>query len=146
MLRSVSWFQFIQTLLILLAIYYPAILLLYFRRDMLKWLTLGIALVKPVPGKAQSEISNQGANKSPDQMQPAVHDLMNDLQLLFKNADSKKTKKPELIIALQNKLRQFPELKDSPLKDDISKYIGFKCGDHCGMEFSEEELNMLWKA
>jgi hypothetical protein len=125
MFQTVSWLQYIQTVLILLAIYYPAIILLYFRSEVIKYFTHGILL-----SKQKINPGNQ---------------LVNDLNNVFKNAADKKIIKEELIMMLQNKIKAYPALKEPDSKNEITKHIAFESREQCNIIFSDQELSMLWK-
>ena len=135
MFRSVSWLQYIETILILFSIYYPVVILLYFRKDVLKYFTHGIIFSKPVD--QANEISRQD-------IQPAVYELMDDLNRAFKNATDKKLIKEELLMMLQKLMKQYPQLKEHELKNEITQHIKSHCSDRCNMMLSDEEIKMLW--
>jgi hypothetical protein len=154
MCSSVSWSGFLQAILILSAIYYSAVLILFYRNDLIAWFNnFGSAKSKTVLQKNTSsdvdETSTKDIHKKPDEkeiiLQSQVHDLMEELKIIFIEATGDKIKKPELLLKIQKKLKEYPQIKGSGFDAEVNHQIEFESNEQCEIILSDEELNMLWK-
>lgn len=141
MLHNISWGQFISTVLILLAIYYSYVIIAYFRKDLLL-ITQGKSLShlfkrKTVNGSAQSE-ANFDKNIS------IVHELMASLNQIFDEAVSQQFQKPQLLIAIQLKLADYPQLKDTPFQEGVNNHLTQTATNRCDIELTASDLQGLW--
>ncbi len=166
-ISNVSWQNFLITFLILALIYWVAILALYYRRE-IKGLISGkkVAGTEAPPEKQSPAMFNvpdeegnvysvqeNSAADEPDargrnaRLMPLSYELVDELRGVISEAAEKKTIKDELFFALQLPLRQqqYEGLRASPFQYAINNFIGTECDAHCGIQFSREELDMLWK-
>lgn len=71
--------------------------------------------------------------------------LEDELKQLFQEAGKKRYIKEELIMALQNQLIGYTDLKDSNFRPSVHNYIAVESENKCSIHLDAEELNILWK-
>ncbi len=165
MFSNISWGQFISTIIFLSAIYYIAIILLYYRKDILNWSRHGIDLNKLSAQTAHASSAEQETKNtisSKEELRPMsyneftagtedkinyaeVHELMEDLKTIFINSAKNKIVKQELILAIRNKLHDYPQLKGTEIENEIIQHIKNECQEKCAFDLDKTELENLWK-
>lgn len=173
MLSKISWDQFITTIIFLAIIYYIAVLMLYYRKDILKWSTHGVLINKfnistvssaPAQPLQQKESTNHPL-QAPSPMSyneftvgedehdnnkekinyAEVHELMEDLKTIFVSSAKKKIIKQELILAIQNKLNDYRQFNGTEIENEITQHIKNECKEKCAFNLEKPELENLWK-
>lgn len=134
MLSKISWSEFIWFLVFLLIPYYLGVLTLYFRKEALAFLR-NPTFMKAEPIKQTSQ----------DLPFSVIHDLLEDLKLVFANAVMTKTVKEELVKAIHSKLKRYPALQGADLQHDISQHIKIEAKDQCGLILDESDLRQIWQ-
>jgi hypothetical protein len=134
MFKSVSWSSFITTLVVLLAIYYIVIAVLYFRDDVMSLLK---RKEKPAPSSSP-EPQNRGS------MFSSVHELMDELKELFFTAASRHYPEEELVMALQSTLKRYSNLKDTQFEAAINNDIQQSALSMCNISLDESDLKRVW--
>jgi hypothetical protein len=159
MCSTISWSAFLQTIIILSVIYYSWLLLTFYRNDLIKWFS-NFSKVKSKPvlqtatiPEAQRPMSynemtvataESSLQEKENILRSSVHDLMEDLKIIFIEAAGDKTKKPELMLKIQKKLKEYPQIKGTAFETEITRLIEFESNEQCEIILSDEELNMLW--
>ncbi len=136
MLQSISWQTYFTVSAVLLAIYYVAILLLYYRQDMAMLFRQQVSFKNQTGSftkqeQASGDINTLGANLEDEIIAYAAS----------AGADYNKT---ELQYGLQLLLKKYAVLKDSILQPEITKTIISACENNCSIVLSDEEAGMLW--
>jgi len=144
MLQSISWKVFLITILTLIAIYYFAILFLYYKKEILRILNAR-PFVFELKGKT-NPFSSEPKESTSDTKDTFsfVHDLMEELKQIFLSALKNGYHKEELVMALQILLRDYQQLKQANVYTEINNHIATRCKDICSISLSDDELNMLW--
>ena len=75
---------------------------------------------------------------------PDAHALAGDIKEQIIIAQEKEWVKEELMFALQQIIKAYPQLKETSFKKEINNLIASECENHCSIHLSAEELNMLW--
>jgi len=154
MLTKISWQEFISSIVFSALVYYVAIVLLYYRKDILKWSVNGIQIngmsknvreINPIEEtlskKEMTVIESIGAKPNYGD----VHELMEDLKTIFTNCARKKIMKQELIFAIGNRLQDYKQIKGTKVENEIILHIKNECNEKCSVELSDEELKTLWR-
>jgi hypothetical protein len=137
MLSKISWNQFITTILFLAWAYYTAIIVLFYRKDLLKWFAHGMPLNQP-RSKPQAIATEEKINYA------EVHELMEDLKTIFISSAKKKIIKQELILSIQNKLKGYQQLKGTEIENEIIGHIENECKEKCAIDLDKADLENLW--
>jgi hypothetical protein len=161
MFHTISWQSYWLTLALLLAGYYLAIYLLYYRSDFkigLSRKSLGNSLSSPVP-------SNNREMQTDTMLQPSLFDkieapllptavvsteeylaeyCMDELSAFFEEARSRRWVHEELIMALQSILRKYPALKSSSYKEPLSNVIVTQSENFCSLHLGREDMVRVW--
>ena len=154
MLSKISWQEFDSSIAFLLLIYYVAIIVLYYRKDILKWSTSGIQ----INSSNNSVAEKNSIEETPDKKETAavkskeakinygdVRELMEDLKTIFISSAEKKVMKQELILSIRNKLHNYRQLKGTEIEREIIGHIKNECKEKCALDLENEELENLWE-
>jgi len=147
MLQQISWSAYFEFLFFLLFPYYAVIILIYYRKD-LQWRFTNYQAhgnkTNPSDAVPVSTIqNNHNGNDNP--LTATVHDLMDELGLLFRAARKQGFQKEELLIALDMQLRPYQKLKGSSVQSSIDVYITEQVKETCEIVIDEKEVAILWK-
>jgi hypothetical protein len=173
MLNNISWSQFLSSIISLVIVYYIAIIILYYRKDVLKWSTHGVFISRfnkdsaaiptelPLRQKESTThplqaprpmsyneftVGEDEHNNSNGKINYAeVHELMEDLKTIFVSSAKKKIIKQELILAIQHKLQDYHQLKGTEIENEIAQHIKNECKEKCALDLAKSELENLWK-
>jgi len=167
MFSKISWSDFTSTIIFLSVIYYFAIIILYFRKDIMKWSTDGIILKRFNKSTAASEAEQplyqkESTTHSQHESRPMsysemtvdsiakfnqadVHELIEELKTILSSAQKKKMVKQELILVIHNKLAEYKQLKGTEIEKEIVQHIANECEEKCAIDLDKEDLENLWK-
>jgi hypothetical protein len=134
MLSKISWSGFIWFLIFLLVLYYFVVVAVYFRKEVLNFMR------KPVnvPQTLAAVSTHDDISFS------AIHDLLEDLKKVFAVATKTMMVKEELLQAVRVKLKLYPGLKGSDLREDISNHIRIEAKNICEIVLDDTDLKQLW--
>lgn len=160
MLHHVSWGQFFYLSSALLASYYLAIALLYYRLELFSIVKSnkkvhGISRPMPAPavapGSGISYVDEEELEFSAGDIDDKERQLFNDadslndeLADLFYVCKCEEWTKAELIPLIQKKLRQYPHFAQSSFAPSFISYIVDKAHEDCDMALSHQEIKELW--
>jgi len=136
MFHSVSWQQYIIFILVLLFVYYVYILLRYYRNE-LSHLLKG---VKKLP----AILEENGNNKTLSPGNAKLNELLEELKNLFQLASQRKYPKEELMMALQLKLREYDQFKNTPFEIAVNNFIAEESENQCSIHLGVEDQRVLW--
>ena len=124
MLKNISWSSYLSITAAITAIYYFLIVVIFYRNEITKLFFSGNSdfINTPAKEKRQSRLTNSnndsevlhtsGQNEKEDEIESSqVHELMNELNKVFKKSSDKKFLKEELILALQLTLKNYSVIK-----------------------------------
>lgn len=69
---------------------------------------------------------------------------MDALNNAFKKCASQGFQKPELMMAIQLKLGDYPQLKGTPFQVSVNNHIETEALGKCGIKMEGEEIKSLW--
>jgi len=143
MCSSISWEQFILTIVVIVGLYYGYVGVTYYRKDWLYRLTgkksPGSSLHPVVPNPA---VPNGPAAANP--LLPLVHDVVDEIRALLQ-AEGSATNKDNLLDKLRRLLQKYPTLKNTAFQSSINQLLATDCKNHCSMDLDENEIRALWK-
>lgn len=143
MCSSISWEQFILTIVVIVGLYYGYVGVTYYRKDWLYRLTgkksPGSSLHPVVPYPA---VPNGPAAANP--LLPLVHDVVDEIRALLQ-AEGSATNKDNLLDKLRRLLQKYPTLKNTAFQSSINQLLVTDCKNHCSMDLDENEIRALWK-
>ncbi|MBW8683453.1 hypothetical protein [Chitinophaga rhizophila] len=160
MLHHVSWGQFFYISSALLASYYIAIGLLYYRLELLaivKGSKKVDSISRPMPAPSLAVVGNSNYMDD-EELEFSAGDLDDRERQLFNDADSlndeladlfyackcEEWTKVELVPLIQKKLRQYPHFANSSFAPSFISYIVDKAQEDCEMLFTHDEIKQLW--
>ena len=73
-----------------------------------------------------------------------IHQLLMKLQLQINKAAARKFPKEELLLSLQLVLRDFPNLKESHLRNNVNNFLTSEVQNNCSIHLSDDEVALLW--
>lgn len=136
MFHSVSWQQYIIFILVLLFVYYVYILLRYYRNELFH-------LLKGVK-KLPAILEENRNNKTLSPGNAKLNELLEELKILFQLASQRKYPKEELMMALQLKLREYDQFKNTPFEIAVNNFIAEESENQCSIHLSVEDQRVLW--
>jgi hypothetical protein len=140
MLSKISWSELVWFLVFLLIPYYLIVLSLYFRKEVLAYMH------NPVL-RWQSSNSPQtlpAVLTHDDISFSAIHDLLEDLKKVFAVASKTNMVIEELVQAIHVKMKSYPGLQGSDLREDIEQHIKIEAKSICGIVLEDTDLKQLW--
>lgn len=175
MFSEISWSEYLRGATILLAVYYTAILLLYYQQEINGLLSGKFKREPPVTPEnlaptssslpqahsatkmglgAEGQVAESGSAErfpevNPVKDSPSFDGLEQVLQGIRdgvlekagKNAD-----KSELLSALKERLASYDGLRQPAFRIAISRYLEKYAKEICGVGFSVEELEVVWRS
>ena len=132
MFSNMSWGEYFTATVIILAIYYLSVSILFYHREIVGLLRgKGQAVLKHAVNKQEENI---------DELERTVHDINGILEKA-----GKETGKSELLTQLKERLASFAGLRQPAYRVAITNYIIRYTKTFCGVAFSEDELEEEWK-
>jgi hypothetical protein len=137
MFSSVSWQEYLISVIFFLIIYYGYILIVYFRKD--------LKSSRPV---SMNTFANEVKDISREDEEhallfSAVHDLMGELKETFAMAAHHKYQKEGLMMALQANLGKYKKLKGTALQVSVNNHIIRESG-LIAVAMDENDIKNMW--
>lgn len=130
MLNSISWQQYIVTLLIATILYYLFVWIVFFK-----------AKFSLLPGIANFRQVSLQTGDEPDEVMTTAQHIMDEIRPLFDGRNNKN----ELILALQLKLKRYNEWTELGFRETINEFISSQSEAKCSILLSEEDQRVLWQ-
>lgn len=151
MLQQISWNDYWKIIGMLTVCYECAILLLFYRQDILL-LAKRKRWVLPVARNAAStETEGSTATEEEDEyadedenLLPFAHDLSENIKAFITHAGDKAYVKEELCFGLQQRIKDYPQLNNTRYQREINTVIMVECKKQCAMHLRAGELDKLW--
>lgn len=148
MIKNVSWTDYWTVIFSLCAIYYIAIIILYYRKEALELFSgkrkLLPSQAAPPTSKrhpAEHDLRNDNENNTQEEkLFGLTNQLMQEISPVFGN----EYVKGELMIALQAVLRKYSPLKGTAFQVSVNNYIQMESENQCSVNLSEGELSAMW--
>jgi hypothetical protein len=148
MLHTISWFEFLQILLFILVCYYLLTAVLFYKKEIASLFAYKMINGNPEPHVTRSPRPENNSNDGNDENDSfvSIHELLEDLKVLFNKASETKMIKEELLQAIRSRLNSYPKIKETDLVDDINIHLTAEAKEVCAMDLSVEDLRMIWNA
>jgi len=156
MFSEISWTDYVEVVLFMLAVYYGVVLIKYYRKDFIFFLlkkhkapiaAFATATLKEQKPKANNVGYNATtyAQDSSDQFGLLVQSLVDELKAFLSEAGENGLLKEQMWHSLKLLLGKYSSLEGSPFKESIQHFIIDECQRICSVHFSEIEIEGLWK-
>lgn len=130
MFSTISWQQYIITLLIDTLLYYLFVWIIFFKAK-LSFFTV-ITNFKDFPLHGGDE---------PDELMTTIQYILDDIRPVFAG----RTNKAELLLVLQIKLKEYYQWEEPGFRDTINQSILSESQSKCSIHLGEEDLRLMWK-
>jgi hypothetical protein len=143
MCSSISWEQFILTIVVIVGLYYGYVGVSYYRKDWLYRLSgkksPGSSFQPVVPSPA---MATGVAAANP--LLPVVHDVVDEIRALLQ-AEGSAANKENLLDKLRRLLQKYPTLKNTAFQPSINQLIAVDMKSKCSIELRQDEIGGLWE-
>ena len=136
MFTSFSWQQYIIFISIGLLVYYMYILLRYYRDGLINF----IKKIKNIPVISEEKKNNKTLAPG----DATLNELLEELKILFQLASKRKYPKEELMMALQLKLREYDQFKNTHFEIAVNNFMATESDNQCSIHLGEEDQRVLW--
>lgn len=155
MFSKISWQTYGAAVLILTILYYLIVFLIYRKSLSLhgrsqKHLqyqkgTPAQTALQPTlfPSEIKQPSGQETIHQSPPVL-PMVHDLVDELSALIRQAAFEQMGKDTLRCAVTAVLKKYPSLYGSSYQTSVSNLIAHESETHCNIHFSAEDIQQLW--
>lgn len=133
MLNNISWQSYWTTIVLLSALYYISVYLLYFRKDLV------LSRSKPKEGIASGAMPS-----SPPREEELYDHALDELAAFFEEAKKRRWEKSELLYSIQRFLKKYYALKNTFQAEALIKTIRLQAEEICPVHFSDEEIVHVW--
>jgi hypothetical protein len=154
MLQSISWSQYLILIAILLICYYTAIVILYFKLEMLQL----FGITKMEPGTTFTNVvlpeGLQGKAKEPDEdylpkttdtdITPLVNSFTDEVEAYLNETSNRKVVKEEVLYSLQTIALKYPALKDADCNSGLKQFVLEKAAASLPGISLQDEIQHLW--
>jgi hypothetical protein len=151
MFRNIRWTNYGIFITITLIVYYATIGCLFYFNQLKQIFSGGsnLLLNKKAAIKVATDIKRERAisdeeNFHQDDLHALVQKFMNEINTTLEHASTNNLIKQEILYALQKIANHYPEIRNSPLKSFITKYILIECDNYCSIHLGEDELKSVW--
>jgi hypothetical protein len=142
MFSSISWHQFILTILVLIVLYYGYIGVGYYWKDGWYRLTTRKSPAQS-PQPTAAPVASSPVSANPNPLLPVVHDLVDEVNALLQ-AEGHTVDKDNLLGKLRRLLQKYPTVKDTPFQASINQLIYGEIKNQCSLDLEEDDIGSLW--
>jgi hypothetical protein len=143
MCSSISWEQFILTIVVIVGLYYGYVGVSYYRKDWLYRLS-----GKKSPGSSFQPVVPSPAMPTgvaaANPLLPVVHDVVDEIRALLQ-AEGSAANKENLLDKLRRLLQKYPTLKNTAFQPSINQLIAVDMKSKCSIELRQDEIGGLWE-
>ncbi|MEP7372318.1 MAG: hypothetical protein ABI675_02945 [Chitinophagaceae bacterium] len=149
MIKQVSWADYWSVVAAVCAVYYLAIILLFYKKELIEIVSgkrrlfqtpAASATRSPQPAGHQSSPSDDVNITPEEKLFGLTNQLMQEINPVFGN----EYVKGELMTALKTVLRKYTQLKGTAFQISVNNYIEMESENQCSVTLSEGELKELW--
>jgi hypothetical protein len=133
MFGSFYWGDFLEFVLLVTLGYYVMVVYLFYRKDFNVFLFLKTEPVVEAPAASNNLLV-------------IVHEMVSELSIMIRQASNNETAIPELLFALQTKIKDFKVLEPTEYKAKINLYIAEELEIHGFHVITLQQIENLWKA
>jgi hypothetical protein len=143
MFSSISWHQFILTIIVFVTLYYAYVGIGYYRNDWWRHLTTKKSAKQSVQQAPASAPVAPGASAMPNPLLPMVYDLVDEIRALLQGME-KDVGKAQLLDKLTALLQKYPALKDTAFQASINQLIAVDSKNECSIDLFADEIEGCW--
>ncbi len=142
MFKSITWSNYFTAVVILLALWYGIIILVYYRKELFNLLNgkYQIPTRKKKQQTSEEDIPEEGEHTF-EELEGIVTDIRHSI---FEKAGNN-AGKAELLMQLKARLANYGGLRQPAFRVAINNFIIQHAESICGVVFSEDELNEVWQ-
>lgn len=130
MFSSISWQQYIITLLVATILYYLFVWIVFFK-----------AKFSLFPGIVNFRQESLHTGDEPDEVMTTAQHIMDEIRPLFHG----RCNKNELLLALQLKLKRYNQWNEPGFRETINEFIYSQSKAKCSIRLGEEDQRVLWQ-
>ena len=155
MLTNISWTDYLIAVAILLAIYYLFVGLRYFSADLKDFFSGKRNFKAALSNDADEESTLSAGESTPAEINAfdetsddefaEVEHLIERLKGVITDASRKKLIPQEFTHYLHLVLKEYPSVRNSPLRSSVNELIVSECEKYSAVTLSEDEVDLLWK-
>lgn len=138
MFSKTSWSQYLLILLIALLLYYSYVLLRYYPGDIRRLFS------SRKPGNKPIDEGDELSALTDEKDFPAARELVQILSTVIRHASQHNYVKEELIMALSQEVKKYPQLKGSAFQVAVNNQIEKDVSEWCKIKFDREDLKKIW--
>lgn len=146
MFSKISWGQYIEASAAILTLYYGCVLVVFRKGSE----SLSPKTSSPRKWKVDVSVEEPSVGNSDEVagelLLSAVHELMEELSRLFRQASERKYSRAELLMALQLQLKAYSRLKGTGFQQSVDSHIVEQAAHACGIALEQREVKLLWTA
>jgi hypothetical protein len=151
MALNISWNLYLAVMTVGLIAWYLFVAMAYYRNE-IKLLVTGRFAGNSKTQKNQQVLTKEtnsshsllGSSPGVASIHVGMNDLIERIQMITKTAADKSFNREEILLAIKLGLKQYQPLKQTPFFQAVNNLIINECGQTCGIELEQEELNGLW--
>lgn len=153
---SITWFHYAAYSLILFAIYYAYVLVVYFRKELPlirkknKVVQHDNGIAPKTNGTVQQHLFEEETyhqnGSTPHKEELPIQQLVDELQAFIIQAGIDDMEKDDLLVSLKQLLQKYPTVKGSDFQQGINMLISTTLEEHTSIRLDAEELSRLWKS
>ena len=133
-----SWGELFIALLVFAVIWYGYVLLRYYRGFLHRR-----NRTRPTPAARASFTKNKEAEPPPGDPHAQVHELLQELKLVFAAAARDHQSKEQVLEAIGALFANYPALPND-IKPSVAQHIASEFSLQCNISVTPEEINALW--
>lgn len=142
----ITWEQLSIYLSVFLFLYYAAIILLFYRKD--------ISLIRSsrkngapslAPYVSPSPASTNSTIEPDTILYNSVHELMEDCKPVFQAAVNQQLEKEQVIESLRIRVQRYPQIKGTAFQVAVTNHIAKELDHRLGMILQDDEASALWQ-
>lgn len=130
MFSSISWQQYIVTLVIATLLYYLFVWIVFFKAK--------LSVLPVIPG---SRNYSAHSDDEPDEVMATAQHVIDEIRPLFNGCSNK----GELVLTLQLHLKKYNQWDEAGFRDTINDFIASQSESKCSIRLSEEDQRVLWQ-
>lgn len=148
MFLTISWADYRIYTIIILALYYSALVIMYKQQLLRGFQTktnahnIFSSINKRVDEAIETPLSLQKSKG--DHNNSLVHDLVDEIQA-YTSAVGEDEEKEIILSGISMILKKYPTLENTHLQESIEELISVSCENNCSVYLSESEIRGLWQ-
>lgn len=140
MLVYLPFTHYLAGSIVVLALYYITIWLLYFKKK----LAAGTSIHQQINLFAGPGMKNNVDISANTDLSPDVHDFLDELNALLLQSAAESMLKETLSTCVNKLLQKYESIKSSAFQPAITNLIAVEAENKCNIHFDAEELAALW--